>query len=139
MSTQERPLPAYLVAEIEARIAYTELPWQVRLTTAPPPGWPGGNLARVLAWGADRYGLGAFAALLSSIVHRTQHEYYRAARDRLRRVETLFDVPSEARVDTTGALGGRRVRLKVTVVVHLLLAAMLVAQVVGAVAVLWSG
>jgi hypothetical protein len=77
------------------------------------------------------FGLGLLAALLSSVVHSSQHGYYRAARNRVKRVERMFDVPDDARVDTTGALGGRRVTVKVTTVVNLLLWAMAIAHAVG--------
>lgn len=82
------------------------------------------------------YGLGAIAAVLSSIVHVTQHGYYQAARNRVKRVEDLVGVPDVARLDTTGNLGARRVRVKVTLVVNVLLLAMVVADVVGVVVVL---
>ena len=77
------------------------------------------------------FALGVVASLLSAVAQRTQHRYYRAARDRLRRVETMFDIPEEARVDTTSKLGGRRQSVKVQHVVYLLFAAMAVAQFIG--------
>ena len=40
----------YLVAEITARVAYTELSWRERLVTPPPPGWPGAWTARLVSW-----------------------------------------------------------------------------------------
>lgn len=47
-------MPDYILAEIAARIAYTELSWHERLLTTPPDGWPGGHAARVGAWCATR-------------------------------------------------------------------------------------
>lgn len=77
------------------------------------------------------FGLGVVAAVLSAVAQRTQHGYYRAARDRLRRVEQLVEVPAAARVDTTSTLGQRKQSIKVQHVVYLLFASMAVAQLVG--------
>ncbi len=41
--------------------------------------------------------LGAVACLLSVLVVRTQHDYYRAARDRMRRVEADLGIPEPTR------------------------------------------
>lgn len=79
------------------------------------------------------YGLGAVAAALSSVVQSTQHGYYRAARNRLKRVEAMYKIPEAARIDTTGNLGARRVSIKVTFVVNLLLWAMVAGHLIGGV------
>jgi hypothetical protein len=81
--------------------------------------------------------LGAVAAVLSAWAVHTQHDYYRAARDRMRDVEARYDVPADQRVTTTATLGARpRPRPNVTQVTYLLFAALLVAHVTGAVLVL---
>jgi hypothetical protein len=79
------------------------------------------------------YALGAIAAALSSVVTATQHGYYQAARNRLKRVEVMFHIPDAARVDTTGNQGARRVQIKVTFVVNLLLWSMVAGHIAGAV------
>lgn len=79
------------------------------------------------------YILGALAACVSALVVRTQHDYYRAARDRLRRVEVAVGVPEDQRTDSTSTLGGRRRAASVNQLVYLLLAAVGVADVVGAI------
>lgn len=75
--------------------------------------------------------LGAVAASLSPVAIRTQHDYYRAARDRMRRVEEAIGVPPHQQIDTTSTLGDRRRAVSVNQVVYLLLAAMAAADVVG--------
>ena len=80
--------------------------------------------------------LGAVAALLSALAVHTQHGYYRAARDRMRRVEEALGVPQDERTDTTATLGGRHRVASVNQVVYLLFAAIAVADVVGATVVL---
>ncbi|MEJ7741250.1 MAG: hypothetical protein WKF73_01145 [Nocardioidaceae bacterium] len=62
---------------------------------------------------------------------RTQHDYYRAARDRMRRVEEHFEVAVNERVDSTSTLGGRRRRISVNQIVYVLLGAMCVADLIG--------
>jgi hypothetical protein len=61
----------------------------------------------------------------------TQHDYCRAARDRMRRVETGLELPPEQRIDTTSTMGGRRRTVSVNQVVYLLLAFIAVADVIG--------
>ena len=75
--------------------------------------------------------LGAAASLLSMAVVRTQHDYYRAARDRMRRVEEALGIPEDRRIDTTATLGERPRTVSVNQVVYLLLASMAVADLVG--------
>jgi hypothetical protein len=75
--------------------------------------------------------LGIAAAALSALVVRTQHDYYRAARDRMRRIEAGLAIPDEQRFDTTTTLGGRRRLVSVNQVVYLLLAAIAIADAVG--------
>ena len=84
------------------------------------------------------YVLGAVAALLSMAAVRTQHDYYRAARDRMQRVEEAVGVPSDQRIDTTATLGSRHRRVSVNQVVYLLLGAMMVADVVGCIIIIVS-
>ena len=85
---------------------------------------PGGSAAMVFL-------LGAVAAMLSLAAVRTQHDYYRAARDRMRRVEKALAIPEDHRTDTTATLGTRHRTVSVNQVVYLLLAAMVLANLVG--------
>ena len=87
---------------------------------------PGHSAALVFA-------LGIVTAALSSLVVRVQHDYYRAARDRMRRIEQAVAIPDDQRMDTTSTLGERRRFISVTQVVHLIFAAILVADVIGVV------
>ncbi len=80
--------------------------------------------------------LGIVAAVLSIVAVRTQHDYYRAARERMTRVEDAHGVPADHRVDTTATLGGRRRTISVNSVVYLILAAVAAADVVGALVIL---
>lgn len=75
--------------------------------------------------------LGVVAAVLSGVAVRTQHDYYRAARDRMRRVEEALRVPKNQQMDTTSTLGQRPRFVSVNRVVYLLLAAIAAANVVG--------
>jgi hypothetical protein len=75
--------------------------------------------------------LGVAAALLSITAVRTQHGYYRAARDRMCRVEKAIGVPEDHRTDTTATLGKRSRAVSVNQIVYLLLASMAIANVVG--------
>jgi len=77
------------------------------------------------------FSLGALASTLSALAVRTQHDYYRAARDRMCRLEERLSIPEDARIDTTSTLGKRRRTVSVNQVVYLLLAALLVANLVG--------
>lgn len=78
------------------------------------------------------FALGAVAAVLSILAVRTQHDYYRAARDRMRRVEISLHVPADQRMDSTATLGGRKRRVSVNQIVYLLLGALAIADLVGA-------
>jgi hypothetical protein len=81
--------------------------------------------------------LGLVAALMSVKVVRTQHGYYRAARDHMRRVEAALDLPAEQRLDTTSTLGRRRrPRINVTGVIYLLFVALAVGHLAGVVVIL---
>ncbi|HWC39639.1 MAG TPA: hypothetical protein VG476_13970 [Acidimicrobiales bacterium] len=66
------------------------------------------------------FALGIVAAIVTIGVVRTQHGYYRAARDRLRRVEEMVQIPAGARTDATATLGGRPRRISVNEFVQLL-------------------
>lgn len=76
---------------------------------------------------------GAVAAVLSAGAVRTQHGYYRAARDHLPRLELDLQIPERQRLDTTSTQGGRPRRVSIHQVVYLLLAAIVVADVFGVV------
>lgn len=80
--------------------------------------------------------LGGVAALLSALVVHTQHDYYRAARERMRRVEEALAIPADQRIDTTATLGGRGRAASVKQVVYLLFGAIAVANIVGTVLIL---
>lgn len=75
--------------------------------------------------------LGVVAAVLSGVALKTQHDYYRAARDHMRRVEAALHVPTDQQMDTTSTMGNRRRIVSVNGVVYLLLAAIAAANVVG--------
>lgn len=75
--------------------------------------------------------LGAVAAVMSLFITRKQHGYYRAARDRMRRLEAALDLPQEQRTDTTSTLGGRSRSVSVIQLVHLLFLALAAAHIVG--------
>ena len=77
------------------------------------------------------FALGAVTAIMSGFIMRTQSDYYRAARNRLIRVEETLHIPDLARTDTTSTLGGRPRLISVTQVVYLLFAALAVADLVG--------
>lgn len=79
------------------------------------------------------YLLGVLAACVSLLIVRTQHDYYRAARDRMKRVEASLDVPDNQRTDSTSTLGGRQRTASVNQLVYLLLVAVATANVVGVV------
>lgn len=78
------------------------------------------------------YLLGVIACLLSFFVVRTQHGYYRAARDHLRRVEESLGIPADQRMDTTSTMRGAHRTASVTQLVYLLLAAVAVGDLTGA-------
>jgi hypothetical protein len=82
------------------------------------------------------FALGLLAAVLSASVVRTQHGYYRAARDHMKRLEEDLAIPEGQRLDTTSTLGGRARAISVNQVVYLLLATIAVADVFGIVAAL---
>jgi hypothetical protein len=77
------------------------------------------------------FGLGVASCVLSYFIMRTQHNYYRAARDRMKRIEEAIGVPLDQRVDSTATLGARKRAVSVTQLVYLLLAAVAVANIVG--------
>jgi Flp pilus assembly protein TadB len=56
------------------------------------------------------FALGAVAALLTVAVLRSQHDYYRAARNHLRLIEDTLQLPQHVRLDATSATGHRRSR-----------------------------
>jgi len=83
------------------------------------------------AWAVLVFLLGIAASVATIVVMRTQHGYYRAARDRLRGMEQRLGVPEAFRVDTTATLGGRTRKVSVTQVVHLLTSGLAAAHVAG--------
>ena len=82
--------------------------------------------------------LGAVASVLSMTAVHTQHDYYRAARDRMRRVEEALGISEDHRIDTTATLGERHRKVSVNQVVYLLLASMAVADLVGCIIIVVS-
>lgn len=76
--------------------------------------------------------LGFVAAGMSAFATHTSHEYYRAARDRMRRVERELGVAEESRSDTTSTLGGRKRIASVTQVIYLLFGSLMVAHATAA-------
>jgi hypothetical protein len=80
------------------------------------------------------FALGAVCCGLSARAVQVAHLYYRATRDRVRRVERELTVPQAALVDTTrGFADTRRPRVNVQAVVYLLLGGLAVADVIAAV------
>ena len=77
------------------------------------------------------FALGGVAALSSLRVVTTQHGYYRAARDRMRRVEERLSIPMYLRFDTTKGLGGKREGASVNFVIKFLLWSIAAADGVG--------
>jgi hypothetical protein len=75
--------------------------------------------------------LGAVAADLSALVVRTQHDDYRAARNRMQRVEADLNVPPGQRLDTTATMSQRRRKLSVNQLVYFLLAVIALADIAG--------
>lgn len=76
--------------------------------------------------------LGAIAAVVTLLVMRQQADYYRAARERVRRLEERFAVDEDAKLDTTTKLGGRSRFVSVKQLVNLLTASVAVADVAAA-------
>lgn len=79
------------------------------------------------------FAFGVLACALSAGIVRTQHGYYRAARDRMRAVEKAVGIPEGQRTDTTSTLGRRQRKVSVNQFVYLLLAGLAVGDTVGAV------
>lgn len=77
------------------------------------------------------FGLGCVTSVMSGFIVRTQSDYYRAARNRMRRVEIALHIPEDQRTDTTSTLGGRSRLISVTQIVYLLFGALTVADLVG--------
>jgi hypothetical protein len=76
--------------------------------------------------------LGFAASVLTVLVVRVQHGYYRAARDHMRRIEEDLSLDQRQRLDTTSTLGGRRSRVaSVNQVVYLLLGILAAANLYG--------
>lgn len=82
--------------------------------------------ARFDAFAVPVFALGVVACLLAGLVVRQQHNYYRAARDRMRRLEEQFHVPEP--VDTTATLGERKRPYTVTGLIYVLASAIGIAD-----------
>lgn len=83
------------------------------------------------AYAIPVFALGAVACVLAVLVMHQQHDYYRAARNRMVRMEEERGIPLANRVDTTSTLGARRRSVSVTQLIYLLTGAVGVAHVVG--------
>ena len=81
--------------------------------------------------------LGAVAGVLTLLVMRQQADYYRAARERVRRLEERYAVDPDARVDTTSTLGDRARAVSVKQLVNLLTSAVVLADMSATVYVLF--
>jgi Flp pilus assembly protein TadB len=68
-------------------------------------------VASTSSHGALVFALGAVAVLLTVAVLRTQHDYYRAARNHLRLIEHTLQLPQHVRLEATSATGHRRSKL----------------------------
>lgn len=79
--------------------------------------------------------LGAVASGLSILAVRRQHDYYRAARDHLRRVEDVLRLADDQRLDTTSTMEGRPRRVSVNQVVYLILVSVVLFDFIGAAAI----
>jgi hypothetical protein len=93
---------------------------------------PAGTVAMLV------FSFGAIAAVLSALVIRTQHGYYRSARSHMVRIEIDLGIPVDQRLDTTTTLGDRPRFLSVNQVIYLLLGAIAVADASGAIIVISS-
>ena len=80
------------------------------------------------------FALGFVASVLTMIVVKVQHGYYRAARDHMQRVEEDLGLDERQRLDTTATLGARSRTVSVNHVAYLLLGALAAANVYGFVA-----
>jgi hypothetical protein len=79
--------------------------------------------------------VGAVAACLSMRAVLVTHDYYRAARNHMKRLEKALALPGDVQLDTTQQMRDGRTRsVNVTAVSYLLLAVVAVADVVAAVA-----
>lgn len=79
------------------------------------------------------FAMGVVACVLTIGVVKTQHEYYRAARNRMKRIEADYAVKEEEKVDSTATAGRRPRKVSVNQLVYFLLVVMAIANVVGAV------
>jgi hypothetical protein len=87
--------------------------------------------ARFGAFAVPVFALGIVACIVGVLVMRQQHDYYRAARDRMRRIEDREGLTADLRVDTTSTLGRRHRSISVTQLIYLLTAAIGVADAVA--------
>jgi hypothetical protein len=83
------------------------------------------------AYAIPVFGLGVVACVLAVMVMRQQHDYYRAARDRMVRMEKQRGIALADQVDTTSTLGSRRRSVSVTQLMYLLTGAVCAAHVTG--------
>jgi hypothetical protein len=82
---------------------------------------------------AGVFALGVIAAVSSVLVVRTQHDYYRAARDHLRLVERTLELREAYQLDTTSTMGKRSRLVSVNQVVYFLLGAIALGDLIGVV------
>jgi hypothetical protein len=76
--------------------------------------------------------VGVVSAILAAAVTKVQHGYYRTARDRMIRFESLLNLKAELQVDTTPTMGGRIKRIgRITTMLYIVFALTAVLDVVG--------
>lgn len=80
--------------------------------------------------------VGLVASVLSAAAVRTQHEYYRTARNRMVAIEEEVVTRPAYRINTTTSLGGSPRAVSVTQVVYLLFGVMAIVNVIGFVTIL---
>ena len=90
-----------------------------------------GLTSQPLLLGALAFVLGLVASVVTMLVVRVQHSYYRAARDHMKRIENEIDLPVAQRLDTTSSLGGRKRKVSVNQLVYGLLLVLAAANAYG--------
>lgn len=88
-------------------------------------------LTRSAAGAAVVFALGAIGAVASLFAVKTQHGYYRAARDRMKLVEEHVHVPEPLRINTTTSLGGPSRLVSVNQIVSVLFMVIAAADIAG--------
>lgn len=90
-----------------------------------------GLTSQPLLVGSLAFVLGLVASVMTILVVRVQHSYYRAARDHMKRIEAEVQIPMTQRLDTTSTLGGRQRKVSLNQLVYLLLGVLAAANVWG--------